>query len=109
MYPGIPFCALVQFLEYDSYRSDAPPTHSEKRVQQLEALLEERERESGRSLRALQQKYNAMEVGGYAYRNTPSLCVYQKIFLYSKIYHGVGDLDVLVCVQKDLVVTVSSI
>ena len=92
MYPGIPFCALVQFLEYDSYRSDAPPTHSEKRVQQLEALLEERERESGRSLRALQQKYNAMEVGGYAY--TVILLVYVCTKRYSYTVRYIMGLEI---------------
>ena len=62
-------CYVGSVSEYDSYRSDAPPTYGEKRVQQLAALLEERERESGRSLRALQQKYNAMEVSGSAHCN----------------------------------------
>ncbi len=42
--------------------ADGNHGYLEARVRQLETLLEERERESGRSLRALQQRYTAMEV-----------------------------------------------
>lgn len=42
--------------------ADSNHGYLEGRVGQLETLLEERERESGRSLRALQQRYTAMEV-----------------------------------------------
>ena len=37
-------------------------THLEGRVQQLEELVESKDQESARKMRALQQKYSAMEV-----------------------------------------------
>ena len=45
-------------------RRKAPPTQvfMDKRIGQLEAMLEERDKEDSKKLRALQQRYNAMEV-----------------------------------------------
>ena len=48
-------------------RHKAPPTQvfMDKRFKQLEAMLEERDKEDSKKLRALQQRYNAMEVRVY--------------------------------------------
>ena len=43
-------------------KGSARASHLEKRVRQLERKLEEKDRDGGKTMRALQQKYSAMEV-----------------------------------------------
>ena len=70
----------------------APSTHLERRVHQLEKQLETKDQESARRMRALQQKYTAMEV--QCTKLTVELCNVQ----LSITNHTLHSITLLFCI-----------